>query len=312
MTKAESIWIAYASLLASVVLWASSFIALKIAFRSYDPMVVVFGRMFVATLCVLPFWKYLGRARYRKGDLPYILFMVFCEPCLYFLFEASALVYTSASQAGIISSMLPLMVATGAYLFLREDISKRTIIGFITAIAGACWLSISGEASENAPNPPLGNFLEFVAMLCAAGYIVTLKQLTTRYSPFLLTAIQAVTGSIFYFPVLFLPFVDRPTAFDPTGAAAIVYLGAFVTLGAYGTHNFGVSRVPVSQASAFVNLIPGLTLLMGWWILDDRLNPWQFVAMGLIFAGVFLSQDRQKKSASPQPDSADRSSGKKF
>ena len=35
---------AYAGLVLSMMIWASSFVALKLAFRAYDPMVVIFGR----------------------------------------------------------------------------------------------------------------------------------------------------------------------------------------------------------------------------------------------------------------------------
>ena len=44
---------AYTSLLIAMVLWASTFVALKLAFRAYDPMVVIFGRMLIASLCAL-------------------------------------------------------------------------------------------------------------------------------------------------------------------------------------------------------------------------------------------------------------------
>ena len=48
-------WLPVASLLLAMLLWASSFVALKLAFRSYHPMVVIFGRMFIASLCFLVF-----------------------------------------------------------------------------------------------------------------------------------------------------------------------------------------------------------------------------------------------------------------
>jgi len=35
------------------VLWASSLIALKVAFRAYAPMIVIWGRMVVGSLCFL-------------------------------------------------------------------------------------------------------------------------------------------------------------------------------------------------------------------------------------------------------------------
>ena len=75
-----------------MILWASSFVALKLAFRGYDPMVVIFGRMLVASCCFLPLLpRFRARNRFRRQDWKPLLFMAICEPCLYFIFEARAL-----------------------------------------------------------------------------------------------------------------------------------------------------------------------------------------------------------------------------
>ncbi len=283
-----------------MMLWASSFIVLKLAFRSYHPMVVIFGRMLVASICFLFFLPRWRAVTFRRGDWKPILFMVFCEPCLYFLFEAKAIENTAAAQAGMISALLPLMVAVAARIFLKESITLKTSLGFALAISGAVWLSLSGAVSPSAPNPPLGNFLEFVAMVCAVGYIITLKRLTARYSPLMLTAFQAFGGSLFYLPILFLPSTRLPFQFDLSGMLAIIYLGAFISFGAYGLYNFGVSRIPVSQASAFVNLIPVFSVFLGWLILGERFTPTQYVAALLILTGIFLSQDRTAGAFRPR------------
>jgi len=278
------------SLLVAMILWASSFVALKIAFRHYDPMVVIFGRMLIASICFLCILhRFRGSFTYRKGDIRTILFMTLCEPCVYFILEAKAVENTTASQAGMITPMMPLMVAVAAWMFLKERISAKTISGFVIAIIGACWLSAASQASEYAPNPVLGNFLEFLAMICAAVYTIILKRLTLRYSPFFLTGIQALAGGVFYFGMLFLPSTSLPTSFEPVSTLAIIYLGSFITLGAYGCFNFGVSRIPASQASAFINLIPVLTVFFGWLILGEKFAASQYLAALLVFVGVLIS-----------------------
>ena len=280
------------SLVAATVLWASSFIALKLAFRSYDPMFVIFGRMAVASVCFLLFLPgFLKKIDYRKGDIRRIAFMALCEPCLYFIFEAKAIENTTASQAGMICATLPLIMAVAAWIFLKEKISRRMAAGFFLALVGALWLSVSAESSENAPNPMLGNFLEFLAMVCAVGYITTCKYLTARYSPFFLTALQALVGAVFFLPLALFPTSSFPTQFEPTATMAVVYLGAVVTLGAYGCYNFGVSKLPASQATAFINLIPVFTVILGWLILDEKFNSMQYLAAATVFVGVILSQD---------------------
>ncbi|MCE5275706.1 MAG: DMT family transporter [Syntrophaceae bacterium] len=278
-------------LLGAMVLWASSFIALKLAFAAYDPMVVIFGRMITASLGFCIGASFFRWSLPRREDLTLIGFMVVCEPCLYFLFEASALMNTSASQAGMITAMLPLMVAIAAGVYLKEVVTVRTIAGFIVAIMGACLLSLGAEVNHGAPNPVLGNFYEFMAMVFATGYTIALKRLSERYDPFFLTALQAFAGSIFYLPFLFLPSTTLPIRIDAVPAFSIAYLGIVVTMGAYGLYNYSVSKVPASQAAAFVNLIPVFTVILGWIVLGERFTPLQYVASGLVILGVFMSQD---------------------
>lgn len=279
------------ALVLAMVLWSSSFIALKIAFRAYDPMFVIFGRMLVASLCFLLVGKRLARSlKYRKGDYKPIIFMAFCEPCLYFIFEAKAVENTTASQAGIITAMLPIMVMIAAALFLKEQVSKKACLGALIAVIGVLWLTSESSPSSDAPNPVLGNFLEFLAMVCAAGYTISLKTLTDRYSPFFLTAIQALIGCFFYFPLLFLPSTELPQQFVAVPGLAIIYLGAVITLGAYGLFNYGIKHVPASKGAIYVNLIPIFSVLLGWLILGESFTLYQFFAGTLILAGVYLSQ----------------------
>ncbi|MEH0021746.1 MAG: DMT family transporter [Desulfobacter sp.] len=298
--------IAYACLLVAMILWASTFVALKLAFRAYDPMVVIFGRMLIASLCIVFYPFALKSARHvRRRDVKYIAVMVLCEPCFYFVFEAKALVYTSAAQAGMITTMMPLMTAVGAWFFLKEKLSRRTCIGFAVAATGALWLSFASKPTPHGPNPLLGNFLEFMAMVCTTGYAICLKKLTQRkYKPIFLAFIQAFSGALFYFPLLFLPGTELPSHVAPVSLYAIIYLGAVVTVGAYGLYNFGVSRIPASQATAFVNLIPVLCLVMSAVILGERFTGVQYLASLLVLAGVILTQDRstfQKQELKPAP-----------
>ena len=283
---------AVSGLIVAMLLWASSLIALKLAFRSYDPMLVLFGRMAIASLCLVLWVPRFRAVAWRGSDLGRVLFMALCEPCLYFLFEARALENTTASQAGVITSLLPLLVAIGATTVLGESVPRRHLAGFAVAVLGAVWLSLGGTASATAPNPTLGNLYQFLAMVCAAGYTLSLKSLAGRYPPFLLAGAQALVGSVFYLPFLLLSGTVLPARLEVVPVLAVVYLGTVVSLGAYGLYNFGVSRLPVSQAAVFVNLIPVFTVILGWLVLDEQFGRTQYAAAFLVLAGVILGQGR--------------------
>ena len=286
-------WLAVGCLTLAMALWGSSFIALKIAFAELPAMWVIFGRMAIGSLVFLLVWRWRGQVVYRAGDWKYLLGLAVCEPCLYFIFEALALQNTTAAQAGMITALMPLLVAVGAYFALGERVTRRTLFGFLLAVAGAIWMSLAGSADASAPNPLLGNFFEFLAMLCAMGYTLLLKHLSARYSAFILTAMQAFIGAVFFLPLALL-FEPVPAQVSRQGLFAVLYLGVVVTVFAYGLFNFGVSRMPASQASGFVNLIPVFTLIFAVLLLGERLNPLQMAGAGLVFAGVALSQWRHK------------------
>lgn len=286
------------ALIGAMFLWASSFIALKIAFRAYDPLFVIFGRMFVASFCLLGLvYRFRRAVQYQKGDYKIILFLGFCEPCLYFLFEAQAIVYTTAAQAGMITAILPILVMIAASLVLKEKTGAQGWVGAMIAVGGVCWLTLESSPTENAPNPVLGNFLEFLAMVCATGYMVTMRYLTIRYSPFFLTAVQAFMGCLFYFPLLFLPSTEIPHHFNVPSGLAICYLGAAITLGAYGLYNYGLKYISASRSAIYVNLIPVISVFLAWMVLGEMFNLQQIMAAVVVMFGVWLTQ----KSAALQP-----------
>ncbi len=277
-------------LLTAMMTWASSFIALKSAIGPMGPMSVVFGRMIVASLCFVYFIKGFMKLEFTKKDIKYILLMTAFEPCLYFIFEAKALQYTTASQAGMITSMMPLMTAIGAGIALKEVIGKRLLTGSAIAVLGAIWLSLSAQSSENALNPLLGNTLEFLAMVCGAWYAIAIRYLSQRFSALFLTAAQAFVGLIFFFPLAIWEYntLEMHPTLETVGW--IFYLGIVVTIGGYGMFNLALSRIEASKASVFVNLIPVFTVFLAYLFLGETLTPTEMMASGVILFGVVVSQ----------------------
>jgi len=282
------------ALIIATFLWGSSFIALKYAINIYDPSFVIFFRMLITLMLCITLWRWVKKFTYQQGDWKYLLSMSIAEPCLYYLFEGNAMKYTSASQAGVLVSCFPLLVAIVAYLMLKEKVTKQIAIGFSFCIGGGVLLTLVSETSSQAPNPALGNFLEFLAMVCAAYYAVSVKHLSQRYSPLSLIALQGLAGSIFFAP--FLLFIEIPPVHDITALIGIFYLGAFVTIGAYGMYNYAITKVSVLTAAAFTNLIPIFTLLLSAIILGESLTVNQWGCIFLVFIGVYISQKKTRKS----------------
>lgn len=297
MISTSRVW-AMIGLVGAMLIWASSFIAFKIALSMYSPFLVVAARMVVASGVFLVIGKLWMSWNYQAGDWKYLVIMAFCEPCLYFLLEAWALEFTTASEAGVMVAVLPLLVAILAGVVLGEKIAKYHWIGLMLTIPGIVWLTVAGAPSETAPNPLLGNSLELGAMVTAAVYTVTLRFLSSRYSVLLLTAVQAFMGALFFVPLVLI-FDFKPIIWHSEAAWSVIYLGSVVTLVAYGLYNHGIKVLNASQATMFTNLIPVFTLVMAFLFLDERINWQQMLAVVAIFGGVLVSQIKAKVPAIP-------------
>lgn len=279
-----------AALLVTVCLWASSFAVMKVAIGTFGAGFVVWSRMAVAVAVLLPAApRILARAPRHPGDWKWLALMALLQPCLYFLLEANALRFTTSSQAGMISALLPLMVCAGAGALLGERVAGRTWAGCVVSALGVAWLTWLSAPSLAASDPVLGNLLEVAAMASSAGFMLLVRRLAVRYDADFLTLVQFGAGALFFLPGALDPAPWRALA-SPWAAAALLYLGLFVTLGAFGLWNWASRRVPASRASALVNLMPVVAVGLGVGLLGEPLSAWQGVACTVVIGGVLLGQ----------------------
>jgi drug/metabolite transporter (DMT)-like permease len=280
----------FALLGGAVLFWGTSFVAMKTALDSFPPMTLVWLRMVVAALAFAPFWGRLPRPEYRRGDWKVLSFASLCIPSLYYLAEGYAMRFTTSSQAGVISAIVPLLVAGGAWLVLKERMSWRGAVGIGLSLGGVAMLSLGGVAQQSASNPLLGNLLELGAMFAAAGSMLAIKHLSSRYDPWLLTGMQAVVGAVFFAP---LALTAGPVAWGTVTPAAwgcVAYLGIAVSLGAFGLYNSALKSMPASRAALSVNLVPAVALLAGWALRGESLSWVQLTACAIIVGAVLFAE----------------------
>ncbi|OIQ50421.1 putative DMT superfamily transporter inner membrane protein [Pseudodesulfovibrio hydrargyri] len=283
-------WLAPAWLAAAVLLWGTSFMATKTALTGFGPQTLVWLRMTLAALAVPLFAHRIPRPGYRPGDWKVLGSLCLMQPCLYFLLESNAVNLTTSSQAGMVSSLVPLFVVAGAWAILGEPMTRTAMLGLAVSMAGVIWLSMAGAPDASAPNPALGNLLEVGAMVCAAVYMVVMKRLSTRYSTWWLTGLQCVAGALFFLPGGLAALSDSLFEAPPIAWLAVVYLGLFVTLGAFGLYNMAMTCMPAGRAALSINLVPPVALVAGWLLLGETLTCAQLAACCVVGAGVWLGR----------------------
>ena len=291
--------IAFVAAITGCILWGSALSIVKIALEEYDPVFLVFARMAVSALVLTPivFFRFRPIRIYSKRDFLLLVLLTLCDPVGFFTFEALALQYTSASQASMMWAMAPLLNTMAALLILRERTSRPVIICFIVAMIGVMVLTAGGGVSEHASNPVLGNFLEFMSLCGAAGFLVILRFLRGRYPAMLVVWFQSLGAAVLFLPALALDSVALPTAFHFGPFLSLIYLGACVTFGAQACSAFAVARMPVGRLSAISNMIPVVGVLTGMLLLGETMSPVQWAASAVVLGIVLVSQHYQRKDS---------------
>ncbi len=212
---------------------------------------------------------------------------------------------TSAVSAGVIMSMIPVVVALLSWIFLRERIGLRTWLAAGCAVAGLALLSLArhspdthGSSGTPGGHPWLGNLLVFGSVLCESAYTVIGKTLTGTLGPKRIASLINLWGFVLMTPMglyLALQFNFGPVHYGTWALLVFYALAASVwTVWLWMT---GLRAVPASQSGVFMVLLPISAALVGVLVLGETLAPAQMLAFGIALAGVVLATFPGKKPA---------------
>ncbi|MGH7526385.1 MAG: DMT family transporter, partial [Gemmatimonadales bacterium] len=255
MTRAA--WPLLGALSATLVLWASGFVAIRLAVREYPPEALALLRFSVASLTLAAWVLLWPPARVRlpaRRDLPGLLLTGVIGISVYHLALNAGEQTVSAGTASLIVNLNPIFTALIAAAVLGERLGGWGWLGVLIGFAGAAILAL---AESGGFRIEAGAGLVLVAAASQAIYFVLQKPFLTRYRPLEATAYAVWLGTLCLAP--FAPSVVRamPAAAASTTLAAI-YLGVFPGAVAYTTWAFVLSRLPAGRATSTLYLVPPL------------------------------------------------------
>ncbi len=196
--------------------------------------------------------------------------------------------YTSAINASIIMTMVPIIVLVTSYIILKERITKLKMAGIVLGGLGAILLiTSSGTSSEKTRF--IGDLLVIANSIFYGIYLVIVKPLMMRYHPITVVKWVFIFGFFMVLPFGFheLTYVQW-SDFPFTIWMSLVFVVVGTTCCTYLLNAWALKHTRPSVAGAYVYLQPVfatfITIAFGLGTLD-----WQQVLFSLlIFAGVYL------------------------
>jgi drug/metabolite transporter (DMT)-like permease len=290
---------ALAAASATVVLWASAFVAIRSGGRYFDPGALALGRLLAGSLVLAAVWLVhgLGRGGVEAGGAwpPRAAWPgIVCTGVLWFGVYMVALnwgeQHVDAGTAAMIVNIGPVLIAVLGGWLLREGFPRRLLAGLAVSFAGAVVVGLSESGGGRASL--LGVAMCLLAAVAYATAVVSQKPALRHASALQVTTFGCVLGT-----VATLPFAGRlvaQAAAAPLSATlTLVYLGVFPTALAFTTWAYALNRTTAGKMGATTYLVPALVVLMSWAILGQTPGVLAFVGGALCLAGVAVSRKRR-------------------
>lgn len=285
----------YILLLISMALWGASFVWGKIALESYSAFTVIFFRLFVSVIVLLPVLLISKNFKLpSKENLHLFILLAFFEPFLYFIGETNGLKYIGASMTSIIISVIPLFTPFVAYYFLKEKVSFVNLMGIIISISGIMFLVF--DKNMNLQVPINGLILLLLSVVAANGYSVMIKKMPLDHSVLNIIFWQSLFGFLMFLPIvaIFDFKAIKTTGFAYDSIIAILKLGIFASTIAFLFYMYALRYMPITKVNVFSNTIPIFTIIIAWFAMGEVLDAKRLIGMLIVILGVVVSQLKYK------------------
>jgi drug/metabolite transporter (DMT)-like permease len=281
---------AEAMLLVTVLIWAFNFTVTKYAFEhGFQPL--AYSSIRFASAGVLLALLTYGRERSFHLERRHALLLVGAAIVGIYLNQLAfvyAIDLTSASTTALIFGTLPVVTALFAFAVGVERLSGRIAVATALSFGGVALVAVGAEGGLSADLT--GNLLAFAAAVTWGLYSVALVPLLRHYSPYRVSAIALLVGSV---PAL-LTALPQLTDQD-WQLSALVWAGfAFAVLGPLVLANVlwftAIDRVGPSRATLAANLQPFVAAVFAVVLLSESIAPLQFAGGAAIAASLVLAR----------------------
>jgi terminal-alkyne amino-acid exporter len=276
-----------AALAATIVLWASAFVAIRRLLPALGPGAVVSGRLSLAAVAFGVIAIVAGARRPTRAQLPALAVLGATGYAGYQLLLSAGERTVPAGTASLMLSITPVVAAVLAGPLLGERVSRRGWAGMAIALAGAALVALSRRQGGG-----LGGALLVTGAACIyALWIVLQKRGLRTMSPLQLTAWGTWFGALFS-----LPFGHGlPAALGHAAGAdvwALLGLGLVVSTVPFLLWSWVLQRMPASLAAPALLTIGPVGVLLGWAMLGEQPSPLALLGGAIAVAGVATVQAR--------------------
>ena len=273
--------------LAFIILWSSAFVSGQFIVQSASPFASLTFRFFIVGICFLIFSYYLREKIFVKFNLAIqacitgILFHGFYLGGVFFSYSVGL----SATLSALIVGLQPVLTNILSGPILKERITFIQWIGILLGFIGTL-LVIGYDIGVKIPI--IGLAASIVALLGATIATIWQKKITSNLTLSVNNFYQAFAASIFLFIISLIfevPSINFDTRFNLSMGWQII----MVSFGAYAILMYLIKTGTASKTSSLFFLVPPVTAIMAWLVLDEKLSIIDIIGLLICAFGVYIA-----------------------
>lgn len=273
-----------------VSVWGTTFASTKLLLDAgIGAVEIMLYRFIIAYICMLIVSHKKLFCNNWKDELVHF-FCGVTGGSLFFIAENSALNYTTTTNVAILICTTPLFTALLAFLFDKERLERKMLLGSAVAMVGVVMVVLNGrfELEVN----PYGDVLTLFAAFLWGIYSLLLRRLSKRYSSLFITRKVFLYGILSLgFYVLFFPLNLRPELLpQPVVWGNLLYLGVIASMVCFWVWSASMTVLGPAKASNYMYVQPFVALVTGYFFLSEPVTLISILGAVLIIGGVYLAE----------------------
>jgi len=198
---------------------------MKVAFKEFTPVQIVFTRFFFAFLILFPLAFFTQKFTFDKQDIPVVLFASLLFSCNIFFFVLG-LQYTTSIASQLMYLLTPTFVIVLTYFIFKKSITSKHVVSIIAGLLGGIILISGNNLSHlsSSLGTPKGNGIILGAVCSWSLYIIISKKLSSKYHPLSLIVANSGVITVISIFVLFFQQVQIFSSYFHASSPAILSL----------------------------------------------------------------------------------------
>ncbi len=286
-------WVLFSAL---SVIWGIPYLLIKVAVTDVDPLIVAFGRTFIASVLLLPIVLYRRQLMPVFRRWKWLLLYTVIEISGPWLLLGHAETRLNSSTAGLLIAVVPMIAAIVLTASGQDRLDGRRITGLVIGFAGvAALVGLDIRVDDLAA----AGALLLVAVGYAIGPIIINRKLADL-PPMGVIAASLIVASLIYAPFsvpVWPDSISAPAVWSIVGLAVVCTAVAFLVFFAL------IAEAGPARATVITYINPAVAITLGVLLLDEPLTIGMAVGFPLVIVGSVLATSRRRSRPLVEPAS---------